>query len=202
MERAFCRGTLNRPHPQQAVETLSETETIKEIPSGPITKAEIRSAIISMNAGKLPGVDCIKQNSFKLTLRQQLMYFMTFFLRYGIVRLFQWTGVKILFVRLSKKGGLTKCGNCRGITLMPVVAKVMCKALITRIADGVDENLRKEQEGFRKERSTVEQIFVLRILVEQALAFEWNASLFLCFVDYEKAFDSVHRETRGRYGEL
>ena len=28
--------------------------------------------------------------------------------------------------------------------------------------------------------------------MEQAI--EWNASLSVCFVDYEKAFDSVHRE--------
>ena len=76
---------------------------------------------------------------------------------------------------------------------MPVVAKVMGKVLIRRIADGVDEKLRKEQAGFRSGRSTVEQIFVLRNIVEQAL--EWNAILYVCFVDYEKAFDSVHRET-------
>ena len=41
---------------------------------------------------------------------------------------------------------------------MPVVAKVMGKVLIRKIADGVDEKLRKEQAGFRRERSTVEQI--------------------------------------------
>ena len=48
---------LNRPHPEQAAKILSEAETIEEISLGPITKAEIRSAIISMSAGKLPGVD-------------------------------------------------------------------------------------------------------------------------------------------------
>ena len=30
-------------------------------------------------------------------------------------------------------------------------------------------------------------------IVEQAV--EWNSSLYVCFVDYEKAFDSVHRKT-------
>jgi len=88
---------LNRPHPEQTAEILSEAETIEEIPLGPITKAEIRSAIISMSAGKLPGT------TLKLTLRQQLMYFMTFFVQYGIVRLFQSTGEKNLIVRLAKK---------------------------------------------------------------------------------------------------
>ena len=38
-----------------------------------------------------------------------------------------------------------------------------------------------------------EQIFVLRNIIEQVA--EWNSSLYLCFVDYEKAFDSIHRDT-------
>ena len=88
------------------------------------------------------------------------MYFMTFFVRYG---------------------------------MLPVVEKVIGKVLIRRMSDGVDEKSRKEQAGFRKGRSTIEQIFVLRKIVEQAL--EWNSGLYLCFVDYEKAIDSVHRET-------
>ena len=79
---------------------------------------------------------------------------------------------------------------------MSVAAKVMGKVLIRRISGGVDAKLRKEQAGFRKHgkgRSTIEQIFVLRNIVEQAV--EWNSSLYVCFVDYEKAFDSVHRKT-------
>ncbi|KAL9981556.1 hypothetical protein ACROYT_G010273 [Oculina patagonica] len=62
-----------------------------------------------------------------------------------------------------------------------------------RIAAGTDAELRKEQAGFREGRSTIKQIFVLRNIVEQAV--EWNSSLYLCFVDYEKAFDSIHRST-------
>ena len=45
-------------------------------------------------------------------------------------------------------------------------------------------------------RSTTEHIFLPRYVIEQSL--EWNASLYTCFVDYEKAFDSVHRETLWR----
>ena len=43
---------------------------------------------------------------------------------------------------------------------------------------------------------------MLRNIIEQSV--EWNASLYICFIDYEKAFDSVHRETlwriMGSYG--
>ena len=76
---------------------------------------------------------------------------------------------------------------------MSTIAKVMTRILIKRIAAGTDAELRKEQAGFRKGRRTIEQIFVLRNIVEQVV--EWNSSLYLCFVDYEKAFDSMHRST-------
>nr|KAG5705815.1 hypothetical protein BaRGS_027474 [Batillaria attramentaria] len=52
--------------------------------------------------------------------------------------------------------------------------------------------LRDQQAGFRRNRSCADQIASLRIIVEQSL--EWNSPLYLNFIDYEKAFDSVDRE--------
>ena len=58
----------------------------------------------------------------------------------------------------------------------------------------LDKKLRKEQAGFRSKRSTKEQIFIVRNILEQAN--EWMTSLYVqYFVDSEKAFDSVHRES-------
>ena len=57
----------------------------------------------------------------------------------------------------------------------------------------INKKLREEQAGFRKGRSTTDQIASLRIIIEQSL--EWNSPLLVNFIDYEKAFDSVDRET-------
>ncbi|VDP48841.1 unnamed protein product [Schistosoma margrebowiei] len=59
--------------------------------------------------------------------------------------------------------------------------------------DGVDAQLCDQQAGFRKDRSCTDQIATLRIIVEQSI--EWNSSLYINFIDYEKAFDSVDRTT-------
>ena len=69
----------------------------------------------------------------------------------------------------------------------------MGKVIIKRIAGGVDKKLRSERAGFRRGRSTTQQIFVLRNIVEQAI--EWNPIIYTCFIDFEKAFDSVRRNT-------
>jgi hypothetical protein len=57
----------------------------------------------------------------------------------------------------------------------------------------VDKKLRQEQVGFRKGRGCIDHIFVLRNILEQC--HEWQRKLFVNFVDFEKAFDSLHRDS-------
>ena len=95
--------------------------------------------------------------------------------------------------KLPKKGDLSQCGNYRGITLLSIPGKVFNRILLNRMKDAVDSLLRDEQAGFRTGRSCIDQITTLRIIIEQSL--EWNSSLYIKFVDYEKACDSIDRPT-------
>ena len=74
---------------------------------------------------------------------------------------------------------------------MVTTAKIMGKIIITRISKELDRQLRQEQTGLRKGQGTTEQIYILRNTIEQAA--EWRSNLYVLFVDYEKAFDSLHR---------
>ena len=193
---------LNRPDPETVAEVLDDSDISEQIEERPVTKLEIKNAIKDMKNGKAAGIDNITVEMMKADIDT------TVNVLHDLLRLI-WEEERIpedwckgLIVKLPKKGDLTNCGNWRGITLMPTAAKVMRKVIIKRISRGVDKKLRKERGGFRSGRSTIEQIFVLRNIIEQSV--EWNASLYICFVDYEKAFDSVHRETllriMGSYG--
>ena len=53
--------------------------------------------------------------------------------------------------------------------------------------------MRDEQAGFKSGRGTVEQIYILQNIIEQVV--EWQATLYVMFVDFDKAFDSVHQES-------
>ena len=77
------------------------------------------------------------------------------------------------------------------MTLLPISSKVFCRILLERIRIGIDKKLGKEQAGFRAKRNTTEQIFILRNILEQAN--EWRVGLYIHFVDFEKAFDSICR---------
>ncbi|VDO48260.1 unnamed protein product [Schistosoma margrebowiei] len=65
--------------------------------------------------------------------------------------------------------------------------------MLNRMKDSVDAQLQGHQAGFRKDSVRTDQIATLRIIVEQSV--EWDSSLYINFIDYGKAFDSVERTT-------
>ena len=95
-------------------------------------------------------------------------------------------------VKLPKKGDLGNCNNWRGITLLSLTSKIFSR-ILQRISTAVDGILRQEQAGFGKGKSCIDHNFVLRQILEQS--HEWNGSLYVVFVDFEKAFDSLHRDS-------
>ncbi|VDO61705.1 unnamed protein product [Schistosoma margrebowiei] len=96
-------------------------------------------------------------------------------------------------IKIPKKGDLSNCDNYRGITFLTIPGNVLNRVLLNRMKDSVDTQLRDQQAGFREDRSCTDQISTIRITVEQSI--KWNSSLYINFIDYEKAFDSVDRTT-------
>ena len=99
-----------------------------------------------------------------------------------------------IIVPIHKKGD-TKCtGNYRGITLLPVLAKLFTSIMANRLQEWAEEanKLPINQFGFRSNHRTTDAIFVIQSLIEQSKNF--NSSLFCCFIDFQKAFDSIDQE--------
>ena len=90
-----------------------------------------------------------------------------------------------------KKGDLGLAKNYRGITLTSIAAKIYNARLRNRIEPQIDNILRKNQNGFRRNRSTTSQILTTRRILEGVRAKNLQATLI--FVDFTKAFDSIHR---------
>ncbi len=95
-------------------------------------------------------------------------------------------------MKIPKKGDLSNCKNWRGINLLCVASKVFCKIILTRMMEVLEKGIRWEQAGFRLGRSCVDQINTLRMIIEQSV--EMNARVYMLFVDYRVAFDSLKRE--------
>ena len=74
---------------------------------------------------------------------------------------------------------------------MSITSMVFCPIILQRFATAVEKILRQEQAGFIKGKSCIDHIFVLSLILEQS--HERNSSLYVVLVDFEKAFDSLHR---------
>jgi hypothetical protein len=72
----------------------------------------------------------------------------------------------------TQKGDITKCNNWRGKTLLSIPSKLHSRILLNRIKNVVEPRLRKEQAGFRHQRSCVDLINTLRIILEQSNEFQ------------------------------
>ena len=90
-----------------------------------------------------------------------------------------------------KKGDLSIPDNYRGITLTCIDAKIYNTLLRARIQPELEKVLRRNQNGFRPNRSTQGQILTVRRLIEGVKAKNLQATI--AFVDFSKAFDFIHR---------
>ena len=105
-----------------------------------------------------------------------------------------------MIVELPKKGNLSNCNNWRGITLLSIPGKVLSIILLNRLKDSIDLKRREQQADFRSNWSCSEQIFTLRNIIEQCI--DIQQPILSNFVDFKKAFDSIHRESLWKIAAL
>ena len=117
---------------------------------------EVRNAIRNLKSGKAPGIDSITAELLKADIEFSTRKVMNLLEKIWNKEEIPETWRKGLIIKLPKKGNLKKCKNWRGITLLPIVSKVLGRIIIDRIREGIDSRLRKEQAGFRKGRGTTE----------------------------------------------
>ena len=97
------------------------------------------------------------------------------------------------FGKLSS-GHRTGTGQCQRINfhtlaLISHASKVMLKILQARLQQYVNQEFPHIQAGFRKGRGTRDQIANMHWMIKKTT--EYQKSIYLCFIDYAKAFDCV-----------
>ncbi|GFN95634.1 endonuclease-reverse transcriptase [Plakobranchus ocellatus] len=99
---------------------------------------------------------------------------------------------KSIFIALPKKPGATECELHRTISLMSHITKILLKIIMLRIRNKIKPEIAEEQCGFVEDKGTSNAIYILRTLIERAL--EVQKGVYLCFIDYTKAFDRVRHD--------
>ncbi|KAL4104892.1 hypothetical protein QTP88_020168 [Uroleucon formosanum] len=84
-------------------------------------------------------------------------------------------------------------GDDMGISLLNSVYKIFSKVLLNRLILYAEECLGEYQSLFRKGRSTIEQLSVIAQIIEKE--YEFRQNMWQMFVDFRKAYDSIHRNS-------
>ena len=89
----------------------------------------------------------------------------------------------------KNKGSRSEAGNYRGLSIMSTCSKVLSSLIISRIRGAYDKLIMNSQFGFRANRSTTDEIFVLQNSINMT-----SKPLFLCFIDLNAAYDWINRD--------
>jgi hypothetical protein len=97
-----------------------------------------------------------------------------------------------IIVPIYKKGDKTDCNNYRGISLLSTAYKILSNIVLARLTPYVNEIIGDHQCGFFRNRSTMNQIFYIRQVLEKK--WEYNGMVHQLFIDFKKAYDSIRKE--------
>ena len=105
------------------------------------------------------------------------------------------TGLKrSILIPIPKKSNAKDCSNYHTIARISHVSKVMLKILQARFQQYMNCELPDVQAGFRKGIGTRDQIANILWIIETAREFQKN--MYLCFIDYSKAFVWITRNCK------
>ena len=157
-----------------------------------ILQQEVRYAMESMKKGKAVGGDDIALEMLlalgDFGVRELTKLFNKIYDTGNIVS----SLCESIFVALPKVEGTLECSKHRTISIMSQVTKILLRVILKRIRNKISPEISEQQFGFVAGKGTANAMFALRMLAERCL--DVQKEMFICFVDYEKAFDKVRHE--------
>ena len=93
--------------------------------------------------------------------------------------------------------GTQDCAKHRTISLISHASKVLLEILRVRLSHYITPQISEEQFGFLPGKGTTNAILTLRNIIEKTVKRQ-NQELWLMFVDYSKAFDTIDHSALGK----
>ena len=174
-----------------SIDTMTQN-LIDETLNREISIEEVKLMAKRLKSGKASGLDMLSAELIKHANEHFLNVFTKLFNKLLQTGTFpeEWS-VGIIIV-LFKGGDEADLNNYRGITLLSIFGKFFLGVLLERLNYIISnfEILEQNQIGFRKGYQTSDHIFTFRAIIENYFRNN-KGPLYVCFVDFKKAFDSV-----------
>ena len=154
-----------------------------------ILVSEVISATKAVPANKVPGVDGIPAEFFRNLSAEGVNLIHELCNKVWKSGVWPTKWKQSVFVPLYKKGDKKVCENYRTIALIPHLSKILLHILNRRLEQHYYREISPNQAGYVAGRGTRDHISNCRRIIEKYSGS--NKKLFMCFVDYVKAFDCV-----------
>ena len=186
--------TRNRNSCSSLTHEMSE-KVYDEMLDAPMNAYEIKQAIARLKSGKATGLDEIPGELLKAISGHILPFLTKYFNVLYESQNFPQEWSRSIIIPIYKTGDKLDPTNYRGISLLSVVSKLFTSVLTHRLRKWVEEKGKVcvEQAGFRSGHSTIDHVFTLHSMILKHVYGGGRGKLFVAFVDYKKAFDSVDR---------
>ena len=186
---------LIRNQSEDKEERIHQERVIEELDKD-ISEIEIQQAIDKLKNGKAAGIDGTSPELLKLAKPKITTYLTKLFNSIYKRSFFPTEWITSIIVPIHKKGSKLITDNYRGISLLCLTSKVFTSIINTRLYNWLENNdkICPEQAGFRRGFSTTDHIFTLYSMINNCLYGNKRGKFYVAFIDYRKAFDSIHRD--------
>ena len=175
---------------------LQEAEALESTPNFSnldflVKSGEIEKVVKSLKNGKSSGIDQIQNEMIKSGLNTLIKPMTKLFNLVFSSGNYPSLWAKGRIISIHKKGDTSNPGNYRGITISSCLGKIFNSVLNNRLCNFLENNniISEEQIGFRKKHRTSDHLFILKTLIDKYK--NAKKSLYIGFIDFMKAFDSV-----------
>ncbi|EYC11015.1 hypothetical protein Y032_0053g2428 [Ancylostoma ceylanicum] len=155
----------------------------------PFLEDEVNAALKTMKVGRTPGLDGVTAEMLKWGNTSLVPLITELFNQCLISGAVPEKMADSITILLHKKGDSAELKNYRPISLLSVFYKLLTKVITQRVENILDAEQPREQAGFRRGYSAVDHIHAMNELIERSN--EYRIPLFIAFIDYEKAYDTV-----------
>ena len=197
--KEYFEWLLNVDDGRRAELTESGLGVMNELANGEleISVEDVRKAVKKLKGGKSPGVDGITSEMLKCGGECLLEWLRRVCNVCVLEEKVPNDWMRAIIVPIYKgKGDRSECKNYRGISLLSIPGKVYGRILIEKVRSLTERLIGEEQCGFRSGRGCVDQVFVMKQMSEKFV--DKNKSLYVAYMDLEKAYDRVDREAMWR----
>ena len=170
------------------------SDSLNQEINGDFTLDELNKNLKFLNSNKAAGLDLIKNEFLKNCPESVIKLAVILFnlvLKTGFVPL-EWC-IGLIIPIYKNKGSHSDPNNYRGITLLSCLGKFFTLSINIRLGKYLEPRgiIGEEQAAFREGYGTMDHIFVFNEIIN--LYLHMKKKLYACFIDYEKAFDTIDR---------